>query len=92
VTSAQALVALERPVDAVTAYQEAIDLLRTTGSGPTLRAALTGLADLMATLGRHREAFELTREALSTTVPASARPATTDSAQTAPKVASPASA
>ena len=53
----------------MTAYRRAIDLLRADGGRPALRDALTGLADLLAGMGRHREAFELTREALATARP-----------------------
>ena len=53
----------------------AIDLLRADGGRPALREALTGLADLLAGIGRHREAFELTREALATARPTASPPA-----------------
>lgn len=74
VTSARCLGALGRSDEALTAYARAVDLLRAEGGRPGLRVALTGLADLLAGLGRHREAFDLTREALATHGPTDARP------------------
>jgi len=45
----------------------AAEALRRTGPPPRLQHALTDWADVLARLGRHREAFELTREALGAT-------------------------
>ncbi len=52
---------------ALEAYARAAEALRRTGPLPRLQHALTDWADVLARLGRHREAFELTREALGAT-------------------------
>lgn len=49
---------------ALDAYARTVEALRRTGPVARLRHALTDWADLLARLGRHREAFDLTREAL----------------------------
>jgi transcriptional regulator with XRE-family HTH domain len=49
---------------AIEAFARAAEALRRTGPVPRLQEALTGWADVLARLGRHREAFDLTREAL----------------------------
>ena len=55
--------------DALEGYARTVDALRRTGPVPRLRQALTDWADLLARLGRHREAFDLTREALQSATP-----------------------
>lgn len=49
---------------ALEAYAVTVRALRVSGPLPRLRRALTDWADLLARYGRHREAFDLTREAL----------------------------
>ena len=63
-TIARSHVAAGRTDDALAAYARTVEALRRTGPVPRLQHALTDWADLLARLGRHREAFDLTREAL----------------------------
>ena len=63
-TIARALAASERVDEALAGYGATVELLRATGPVPRLQHALAEWADLLARLGRHREAFDLTREAL----------------------------
>lgn len=66
-TIARAHAAAGDTVAADEAYARAVDSLRATGPRPSLARALTDWADLLAGLGRHREAFRLTREAVGLT-------------------------
>lgn len=56
-------------VAALEAYAHTVETLRRTGPLARLQHALTDWADLLARLGRHREAFDLTREALQAASP-----------------------
>jgi len=63
-TIARAHAAADDMDAALEAYAVTAESLRASGPLPRLRRALTEWADLLARLGRHREAFDLTREAL----------------------------
>ena len=69
-TIARAHAAAGETAEALEGYARTVDALRRTGPVPRLRQALTDWADLLARLGRHREAFDLTREALQAATPA----------------------
>ena len=75
-TVARAQAVADRTDEAIASYATAVDLLREHGPGPRLQQALAEWADLLARLGRHAEAYELTREALGVvrTPPRPARP------------------
>ena len=63
-TVARAQAADGRSDDALVSYSLAVDALRAHGPAPRLQLALSEWADLLAQLGRHEEAYLLTREAL----------------------------
>ena len=67
VTRAKANVELGRLEDAVACYERAADIARASGPRGWLRDILGQWAELMARLGQHERAYELTREALSAT-------------------------
>lgn len=67
-TIARAHAAAASADDALDAYARTVDALRLSGPVPRLQQALTEWADLLARLGRHREAFDLTREALQAAI------------------------
>ena len=69
-TIARAHAAAGNTEAALAAYARTVEALRQTGPAVRLQHALTDWADLLARLGRHREAFDLTREALQATSPA----------------------
>ena len=66
-TRAKANVELGQLDDAAACYERAASIARTNGPRGWLREILGQWADLMAKLGQHERAYELTREALSAT-------------------------
>ncbi len=63
-TRARALVALGRPQEANEAFERAADLARAGARPGRLREVLGEWADLLAQIGDHRRAYEISREAL----------------------------
>jgi tetratricopeptide (TPR) repeat protein len=68
-TIGRAQVASQRLDDALETYARAAGELRTSGPVARLQQALAEWADLLASMGRHVEAYELTREALRAAAP-----------------------
>lgn len=68
-TIARAQNASHRPDAALASFERATAELRVHGPATRLQAALAEWADLLASLGRHVEAYDLTREALRATAP-----------------------
>jgi tetratricopeptide (TPR) repeat protein len=66
-TRAKANVELDRLDDAVACYERAATIARASGPRGWLREILGQWAELMAKLGQHERAYELTREALGAT-------------------------
>ncbi|MGZ6255611.1 MAG: hypothetical protein ACXWMB_01170, partial [Candidatus Limnocylindria bacterium] len=64
-TEARALRATEKPTEAEARYKQAAALARAGHSAGRTREVLREWAELRATLGDHRGAYELTSEALS---------------------------
>ncbi len=64
VTRAEALDAAGQAVGSLESYAAAVAILRGSGAATSLRDVLVAWADLLAREGRHREAFDLSREAL----------------------------
>ena len=90
-TIARAQQADGRANEALASYARAVDALRAHGPAPRLQQALGEWADLLAQLGRHEEAYRLTREALRAADPAPAAMALppSPSAPTAAPIRSP---
>ncbi len=72
-TLARARLAVGQPDQAFVAFARAAELARTNAPTPRLREVLRAWADALAAVGRHAEAYELAREALSSEGPASER-------------------
>jgi tetratricopeptide (TPR) repeat protein len=66
VTRARTLAALKRGDEASAAFEEAAALARETAPPSRLRQILGAWADVLASIGRHDEAYALAREALAT--------------------------
>lgn len=73
-TRARSHVAADEPDAATSAYSEATAFIREYGMRARLREALGEWADVLASLGRHEEAYALTREALHASMPDAAGP------------------
>ena len=63
---AKAEYALARPAAADASFERAAELARTSARPGRLREVLAEWADLLAQLGEHRRAYEVSREALRT--------------------------
>ena len=64
---------LASPTQAFVAFARAAELARANAPAPRLREVLRAWADALAAVGRHAEAYELAREALSSEGPPSER-------------------
>jgi transcriptional regulator with XRE-family HTH domain len=66
-TEARAQVASDRVDVALPLFEQVAELVRVSGTSAQRRDVLTSWADTLARLGRHAEAYELTRQALGPT-------------------------
>ncbi len=84
-TRARAHAAAGEPDAAAAAYERTAAVVRIHGPRLRLREALGEWADVLASQGRHQDAYVLTREALQASMPEAARPPARTASRSAPR-------